>query len=209
MSCWEWFTTGELERTYHDEEWGTPVHDDRRMFEHLSMEVMQCGLSFNLVLHRRQVLRECFDGFDPATVAAYTDEDVARIMATDGMIRAERKIRAIIGNAQRFREIQDEQRQRTGGGHDGFSHYLWSFTDGKTVVYQGHEDGRVPVSNRLSEKVSKDLKRRGFAYLGPVVMYSHLQACGIINDHAVGCPRRQYLIDHYPTVVRRRYGEKF
>lgn len=194
-----WFAANELQRQYH-EEWGTPVHDDRVMFEYLSMEVMQCGLNFGLVLRKRGILRECFDDFDNDKVAAYGDEDVARIMGTDGMIRAERKILAIISNAQAFQKIREE--------YGSFSDYLWGYTDNKTVLYQEHETGLIPASNALSEKISRDLKKRGFKFLGPVVIYSHLQACGIINDHDVNCPRRQYIIDHYPTVVKRRYGEK-
>lgn len=199
MSYCGWFSTDELARSYH-EEWGTPLHDDRMQFEYLSMEVMQCGLSFGLVLRRRNVLRRCFDGFDYDRVAAYGEDDVARIMATEGMIRAQRKIRAIIGNAQAFQRVREER--------GSFSDYLWSFTDNKTILYKGHETGRIPASNALSEKVSRDLKARGFSYLGPVVVYSHLQACGIINDHDADCPRRAWLIEHYPSVERRRYGEK-
>lgn len=199
MGYCDWFATGELQRAYHDE-WGTPVHDDRTQFEHLSLEVMQCGLSFGLVLRRRPVLRACFDNFDYDKVAAYTDTDVARIMHTDGMIRAERKIRAIIGNARAFQQVRAE--------YGTFCNYLWGYTDHHTVLYRGHETGYIPASNRLSENISKDLKTRGFSFVGPIVIYSHLQACGIINDHAADCPRRQQLIDANPTIVKRRYGEK-
>lgn len=199
MSYCGWFSDDELQRTYH-EEWGTPLHEDRGQFEYLSLEVMQCGLSFGLVLKRRPVLRQCFNGFDFDRVAGYGDEDVERIMGTDGMIRSERKIRAIIGNAAAFRRVREE--------FGTFSDYLWGFSDGRTILYKGHENGLIPASNALSAKVSRDLKQRGFAYVGPVVIYSHLQACGIINDHDADCPRRQYLIEHYPTVEKRRYGEK-
>lgn len=199
MSYCGWFETEPLHVAYH-EEWGTPLHDDRMQFEYLSMEVMQCGLSFGLVLRKRTILRGCFGGFDFDRVAAYGEADVRRIMETPGMIRAERKIRAIIGNAEAFQRIRAE--------HGTFSDYLWSFTGGKTVLYDGHGTGRIPASNALSAKISKELKKRGFKFLGPVVLYSHLQACGIINDHDEDCPRRRYIIDHYPTVEKRRYGEK-
>lgn len=199
MSYCGWFQTGELERAYH-EEWGTPLHDDRMQFEHLSMEVMQCGLSFGLVLRRRGVLRACFDGFDPARVAAYGDADVERVMATEGMIRSPRKIRAIVGNARAFLRVQEE--------FGSFSDYIWGFTDGKTILYRGHETGRIPASNALSAKVSRDLKARGFSYVGPVVIYSHMQAAGLINDHDADCPRRAQIIEGHPCVERRRYGEK-
>lgn len=199
MSYCRWFSDNELQRAYH-QEWGTPLHDDRMQFEYLSMEVMQCGLSFGLVLRKRQILRGCFDGFDYDKVATYSDRDVARIMQAEGMIRVERKIRAIISNAQAFQRIREE--------YGTFSDYLWGFSDGETILYRGHETGRIPASNHLSEKVSRDLKARGFKFLGSVVVYSHLQACGIINDHDADCPRRQYLIDHYPTITKGRYGEK-
>lgn len=199
MSYCGWFATGDLARSYH-EEWGTPLHDDRMQFEYLSMEVLQCGLSFVMVLRKRPILRSCFDGFDPAKVAAYGDADVERIMAADGMIRSPRKIRAIIGNARAFVRVQEE--------FGSFSDYLWAFTGGKTILYQGHETGRIPASNALSAKVSRDLKRRGFSYVGPVVIYSHLQAAGLINDHDADCPRRAQIIENYPCVEKRRYGEK-
>lgn len=199
MSYCGWFSPNELQREYH-EEWGTPLHDDEMQFEYLSMEVMQCGLSFGLVLQKRQILRKCFDDFNFDKVAAYTDTDVTRIMNTDGMIKAERKIRAIISNAEAYQKIREE--------YGTFSDYLWGYTDNKSVIYKGHEKGLIPASNALSERISKDLKKRGFKFLGPVVIYSHLQACGIINDHDADCPRRKYLVEHYPTVVKRRYGEK-
>lgn len=199
MSYCRWFAEGPLERAYH-EEWGTPLYDDRMQFEYLSLEVMQCGLSFGLVLRKRRILRSCFDDFDFDRVASYGEADVARIMATEGMIRSERKIRAVIRNAGAFRRVRAES--------GTFSDYLWGFTGHRTILYEGHETGRIPASNALSRKISDDLKRRGFSFLGPVVVYSHLQACGIINDHDADCPRRRYLIDRYPTQVRRRYGEK-
>lgn len=199
MSYCGWFSPNGLQREYH-EEWGTPLHDDKMQFEYLSMEVMQCGLNFGLVLRKRGILRQCFDDFDFDKVAAYGEDDVARIMGTDGMIKAERKIRAIISNAKAFQKIRED--------HGTFSDYLWSYTDNKTILYKGHETGLIPASNALSERISKDLKARGFKFLGPVVIYSHLQACGIINDHDADCPRRKYLIEHYPTTRKRRYGEK-
>lgn len=199
MSYCGWFETGELQREYH-EEWGTPLHDDQLQFEYLSLEVMQCGLNFGLILRKREILRDCFDHFDYDKVAEYGEQDVARIMHADGMIRSERKIRAIINNAGRYQLVRAE--------FGSFSDYLWGFTGNRAVLYQGHEHGLIPASNALSAKISRDLKRRGFQFLGPVVIYSHLQACGIINDHDADCPRRKFLIEHYPTVVKRRYGEK-
>lgn len=199
MSYCGWFSANDLQRQYH-EEWGTPLHDDQMQFEYISLEVMQCGLSFGLILRRREALRQCFANFDYDQVARFGDPDVDAIMHTDGMIKAERKIRAIISNAQAFQRVRTE--------FGTFSDYLWGFTDGKTVLYKGHEAGLIPASNALSERVSKDLKKRGFKFVGPVVIYSHLQACGIINDHDAECPRRAELIAKYPTVVMEPDGEK-
>lgn len=199
MAYCGWFSTNTLQRTYH-EEWGTPLHDDMMQFEYISMEVMQCGLSFGIVLHKRQILRECFCGFDFDKVALFGESDVERIMKTDGMIHAERKIRAIISNAAAFQKVRAEC--------GSFSEYLWAFSGGKIILYKGHEAGLIPASNALSEKISADLKSRGFKFLGPVVIYSHLQACGIINDHDAQCPKRKYLIEHFPTVEKQRDGEK-
>ncbi len=146
------------------------------------------------------MFRQCFDHFDYDKIALYDDADVERILNTKDMIRSERKIRAIINNAQRYQEIRRE--------YGSFSEYIWGFTDGKTILYDGHNTGDIPVRNHLSEKISKDLKKRGFKYLGPVVMYSHLQASGIINDHDKDCPCYKKIIENYPCIHKRRYGEK-
>ena len=173
---------------YHDKEWGVPLFDDDKQFEFLSMEVMQCGLSWLTVLRKREIMRKSFDDFSPKTVSQYTDEDVARIMNTEGMIRSERKIRAIINNAKHFIEIQEE--------HGSFSDFLWSYVGFKPVEYPGHADGTVLVSrNELSDQISHDLKKRGFSYLGSITIYSHLQAAGLINDHYAYCFRYEQLKD--------------
>lgn len=199
MAYCGWFSSNEIQRSYHDE-WGTPLHDDKMQFEYISMEVMQCGLSFGLVLKKRQILRRCFDNFDFDKIALYDESDINRIMSTDGMIKAERKIRAVISNASAFQKIRDE--------FGTFSDYIWGFTEGKTVLYEGHETGLIPASNALSERVSSDLKKRGFKFMGAVVIYSHLQACGIINDHDANCPKRKYIEEHFPTVKLPRENEK-
>lgn len=200
MAYCDWSRSEMEAQAYHDEIWGTPVHDDRIMFEYLSFEVMQCGLSFLLVWKKRKILESCFASFDYEKVSKFTSEDVRRILQTEGMIRSEAKIRALISNAGCFMKIREK--------YGSFSSYLWSYSDNKMILYEGHEKGDIPASNRLSEKISKDLKKEGFSFLGPVVVYSHLQACGIINDHDEHCPRREYLISHYPTVIKKRYGEK-
>ena len=192
MNRCPWCLMNELETKYHDEEWGVPVHDDRKQFEHLMMEVMQCGLSWDTVLKRREIFRGCFDGFDFDKVAEYGEEDVRRVMNTPGMIRSIRKIEAIIQNARCFRQIRAEV--------GSFSDYLWGWTGGKTLLYRGHELGQIPASNALSEQIARDLKKRGMKYIGPVNVYAHLQSCGVINDHLKECHCYRRLSDLYPVM---------
>lgn len=196
-----WANTDPLDKVYHDTEWGIPVHDDRHMFEHLTLECMQCGLSWVLMLKKREIFRKCFDNFDYDRIADYDEADVERILNTEGMIRSPRKVNAIINNARCYQKVREE--------FGTFCDYIWSYSDGKTILYQGHDAGRIPVSNGLSARISKDLKKRGFKYVGPVTIYSHLQACGIINDHDKDCPCRKKILDGYPTVVRRRDEEVY
>ena len=186
-----WNSASEIDRHYHDTEWGIPVHDDRKQFEYLMMEVMQCGLSWELMLRKREIFRQCFDNFDFDKVAAYDERDVERIINTDGMIRSPRKIRAIINNARCFQKIRNL--------YGSFSNYLWAYADGKTIIYSSHGGGRIPVSNGLSARISKDLKSKGFKYLGAITVYSHLQACGIINDHDTDCPCYKKINGSFPT----------
>ena len=200
MGTCNWGFTSEAMKRYHDTEWGVPVHDDRKQFEFLMMEAMQCGLSWDLMIKKREIFRVCFDNFDFDAVATYQTEDVERIMNTEGMIRSRRKIEAIIHNAVCFQQIRKE--------FGSFSDWLWRFSGGKTILYTGHNDGDVPVSNGLSDRISKELKRRGFKYLGTVTVYSHLQACGMINDHDRNCDCFSRIVSGYPTVRKRRYLEK-
>lgn len=185
---------------YHDTEWGVPLHDDRGQFEFLTLEVMQCGLSWGLIIKKREVLRKCFEDFDYEKIAGYGEADIERIMNTAGMIRSRRKTEAVITNARAFLKIREE--------FGTFCNYFWSFSGGKTILYNKHEDGWIPASNGLSEKISADLKKRGFKFVGSVVIYSHMQACGMINDHDRNCPCRARINEAYPTVRRRRYLEK-
>jgi len=161
---------------------------------------MQCGLSWSLMIKKREIFRSCFDGFDYDRIADYTEADIERIMNTEGMIRSRRKIEAVINNAQCFHKVRQE--------HGSFCDWLWAHTDGKTILYMGHENGRIPVSNGLSDKIAKELKAYGFKYLGTVTVYSHLQACGIVNDHGKDCPCYQMINAHNPTIRKRRYLEK-
>lgn len=200
MGYCNWSLVNEKMKKYHDEEWGIPVHEDLKQFEHLMMEVMQCGLNWNLVLQKREIFRQCFDGFDFDRVADYGEDDIQRILAVPGMIRSRRKIEAVIHNAGCFQKMREE--------FGSFSDYLWAYSEGRTILYHRHELSEVPASNGLSDIISRDLKKRGFKYLGSITVYSHLQASGIINDHSADCPCYQRIIDQYPTVRKRRTKER-
>lgn len=201
MADCNWRNTSEINKIYHDTEWGIPVHDDRTQFEYLMLEVMQCGLSWDTVINKREVFKLCFDNFDYNKIAEYKECDVKRIMNTEGMIKSQRKIEAVINNAKCFLTIRKE--------YGSFSDYLWNYSDYKTILYDKHKDGHIPVSNGLSDEISKDLKKRGFKFIGTVTIYSHLQAAGMINDHCSECPRYHYINSNYPTVKKRRYSEKW
>lgn len=187
-----WANMNERNRIYHDTEWGIPVHDDRLMFEHLCMESLQCGLSWDLMLKKKAVFRECFCDFDYDRIAEFTDEDVERILATEGMLRSPQKVKAVIHNAKCYLKIREE--------YGSFCDFIWNYAGGRTIVYRGHASGAMPVSNGLSARLSKELKKRGFKYVGPVTIYSHLQACGIINDHGDECPCFEKINRLYPVV---------
>ena len=194
-----WCLCNEKMIKYHDEEWGVPVRDDRKQFEYLMMEAMQCGLNWNMMLQKREIFRECFDRFDYEKVAEYGEEDILRILETEGMIRSRRKVEAVIHNARCFRKVREE--------FGTFSEYLWGFSGGKTILYMGHQKGQIPARNGLSDRVSGDLKKRGFKYLGSVTVYAHLQACGMVNDHLEGCFRYREVTNGAETVRKRRDSE--
>ena len=201
MTYCDWRNTSELNKKYHDEEWGIPVYDDRMQFEYLMLEVMQCGLNWNIIINKREIFRNCFDNFDYDLISKYSDADIERILQTDGMIKSKRKIEAVINNAKCFQQIRKE--------YTSFSEYLWSYSDNKTILYEKHEIGQIPTCNGLSDEIAKDLKKRGFKFLGSITVYSHLQAAGIINDHDKTCPRYKYINSNYPTVKKKRYLDKF
>lgn len=198
--CDYWHNTSEINVRYHDEEWGVPVHDDRTQFEYLTLEVMQCGLSWQTIINKRDIMRSCFANFDFSQIATYDEGDILRIMNTAGMIKSRRKITAIINNARCFMQICHD--------YGSFCNYIWQYSSGKTILYTKHDEGYIPVSNGLSAEISRDLRRRGFKYLGAVTIYSHLQACGIINDHAKDCPRYAYINSNFPVVRKKRYLEQ-
>jgi DNA-3-methyladenine glycosylase I len=171
---------------YHDEEWGAPVFDDLRHFEFLVLESAQAGLSWITVLKKRENYRRAYDGFDPKKVARYGEEKMNRLLADSGIIRNRLKIAASINNAKRFLEVQKE--------FGDFSSYIRSFTSGKAVAGKWKSIEEIPARTELSDKISNDMKKRGFRFLGSVIIYSHLQATGIVNDHIKSCYRYKQLI---------------
>ena len=168
----------ELYVAYHDHEWGVPEHDDRKLFEMLILEGFQAGLSWITILKKREAFRKAFDNFDPTIVAGYGSEKMEALMADPGIVRNRRKIEAAVTNAAVFLEIQKE--------FGSFDRYLWSFTDGQVIL---NTDDQVRASSELSDRVSKDLKRRGMKFVGTVIIYSFLQAVGVVNDHETCCWR--------------------
>ncbi len=172
---------GELMIKYHDEEWGVPVHDDRKHFEFLVLEAFQAGLSWMTVLRKRQAFEKAFSGFDPAKVAEYDDNKIAELVMDPGIIRNRLKINAAVNNAKRFLEVQKEI--------GSFDKYLWSFVYGNPSNGHRRSLADIPAKTELSDRISEDLKKRGFKFVGSTIVYAHLQAVGIVNDHLVNCPR--------------------
>ena len=174
-----WAQSDPLMRAYHDEEWGVPQHDARMLWEMLMLEGFQAGLAWIIVLRKREAFRAAFAGFDPKQVARFGAADIERLMADPGIVRARAKIEATIRGAQIFCEMAERG--------ESFADFCWSFTDGKVLDNGGH--GWI-ASSPLSERISKEMKRRGFKFVGPTIVYAWMQAVGIVNDHAAGCFRR-------------------
>jgi DNA-3-methyladenine glycosylase I len=170
---------------YHDTEWGVPVRDDRLLFEFLILEGAQAGLSWLTILRRREGYRRAYADFDPQVVARYGDDDRARLLADAGIIRNRAKVDASIGNARAFLEVQD--------AFGSFSSYIWAFVDGKPIQNAWRSMADLPASTPLSETISRDLKSRGFKFVGPTIVYAHMQATGMVNDHVVSCFRHAEL----------------
>ena len=177
--CWN--TTEPLYIKYHDEEWGVPVHDDRRHFEFLVLDGFQAGLSWFIILQRREKLRDAFDGFDPTKVAKYSPRDVDRLLTADGMIKNKAKIASAITNAQAFLTIQRE--------HGSFDAFVWQFVGGTTKQNRLKSLAEMPAETDESRAMSKALKARGFKFVGPTICYSYMQAAGLVNDHLTSCFR--------------------
>jgi DNA-3-methyladenine glycosylase I len=168
-------------RRYHDEEWGVPVSDDRRHFEFLLLEGAQAGLSWSVILHRREGYRRAFAGFDPQRVARFNRASVRRLLADSGIVRNRQKIQAAIDNAGRFLDIQEE--------FGSFNAYIWRFVDGQPLVNRRRRMSDVPATTRHSDRLSRDLRQRGFRFVGSTIIHAHMQATGLINDHLLKCYR--------------------
>jgi DNA-3-methyladenine glycosylase I len=171
----------DLNIPYHDTEWGVPLHDDRGLFEFLILEGAQAGLSWDTILRKRENYRAAFDNFDAERVARYTDEKCAELLVNEGIIRNRLKIKSAVGNAKAFLKVRDE--------FGSFDKYIWSFVGGSPIVNGPTEMGLVPAKTDISDAMSKDLKKRGFNFVGSTIMYAFMQATGMVNDHLVTCFR--------------------
>ncbi len=176
-----WAGGGPLMLAYHDKEWGVPVHDDRTLFEFLTLEGAQAGLSWETILKKRENYRRAFDNFDAARIARYTERDVERLLADAGIVRNRLKVAATVNNAQRFLEVREE--------FGSFEEYIWRFVDGKPIKNSFRALSEMPAKTEESEAVSKELRRRGFKFVGPTICYAFMQAVGMVNDHTIGCFR--------------------
>ena len=168
---------------YHDEEWGVPLHDDRRLFEMLILEGAQAGLSWATILKKRAAYRRAFDGFDPAQVARYTAMRTRRLLADDSIVRNRAKVAAAVANARAFLDVQRE--------HGSFDAYVWRFVDGRPIQNSRRSLREVPSETEQSRALSRDLRARGFRFVGPTICYAFMQATGMVNDHTVACFRRR------------------
>ncbi len=169
--------------TYHDEEWGVPVYDDKKMFEFIVLESFQAGLSWEIILNKRAAFFSAFDGFDVEEIAAYDKRKVEKLRADAGIVRNKLKIEATVNNAKQFIKTAEE--------FGSFCNYLWKFTDGKPIVNRWKTMAQVPANTPLSDSIAKEMKARGFKFIGSTVCYSHMQAVGMVNDHTVDCFRHK------------------
>ncbi|WP_439128378.1 DNA-3-methyladenine glycosylase I [Polaribacter sp.] len=174
-----WVTDSQLYKDYHDYEWGQPVFDDATLFEFLVLETFQAGLSWITILNKRENFRKAFDNFDYYKIAKYSESKYHSLLEDKGIIRNKLKIRSAITNAQSFIEIQKE--------FSSFSKFIWSYVDGKPILNKFHKKEDVPATTALSDKISKDLKKRGFKFVGSTVVYAYMQAVGMVNDHTTDC----------------------
>lgn len=176
-----WVTEDPLYIAYHDEEWGVPLHDDRALFEFLILEGAQAGLSWLTVLRKREAYREAFAGFDPEKVARFTPRKIERLLENPGIIRNRLKVHSAVTNARAFLKVQEE--------FGSFDRFIWDFVDGKPIQNRWGSDAELPAKTPLSDRISKELKRRGFKFVGSTICYAHMQATGMVNDHTTDCFR--------------------
>jgi DNA-3-methyladenine glycosylase I len=182
-----WCEGDELYESYHDNEWGVPVYDDKTLFEFLLLETFQAGLSWITILKKRKNFRKAFDDFDYKKIANYSEEKIQELLQDAGIVRNKLKVRSAVTNAQFFMEIQKE--------FGSFSNYIWGFVNNKPINNKIENYKAAPATTVISDKLSKDLKKRGFKFVGSTVMYAHMQATGMVNDHEVSCFRYQEILN--------------
>ena len=195
MKRCEWADRSELEQAYHDHEWGVAVHDDRRLFEFLILEGVQSGLSWSIILRKREGYRKAFDNFEAQKISQYSENELSRLLVNPEIIRNKLKINATITNARAFLQVQEQ--------YGSFDNYIWQFTDGKTIQNSWEKMTDIPSNTPESKAMSKDLQKRGFKFVGTTICYAFMQAVGMVNDHVVGCFRYEELknkIEHNQTM---------
>jgi len=180
QSC-EWPVNDPLMIKYHDKEWGIPLHDDQKLFEFITLDAFQAGLSWSIVLKKRENFRDAFDNFNPNVIAEYSEKKIVELLNNDGIIRNKLKIRATIQNAKAFLDVQNE--------YSSFDKYIWQFVGGKPIINKWQKLSDLPASTKESDAMSKDLKKRGFNFVGTTICYAFMQAAGMVNDHVVNCFR--------------------
>ncbi|WP_456377694.1 DNA-3-methyladenine glycosylase I [Thiolapillus sp.] len=180
-----WANASPLEQAYHDQEWGCPVHDDQLLFEALILDGAQAGLSWSLILGKRENYREAFDHFDAEKIARYPEEKIAALLENPGIVRNRLKVRSAVSNARAFLAVQEE--------HGSFDRYIWQFVDGQPIQNAWKTDPEVPATSAEADAMSKDLKKRGFKFVGPTICYAYMQAMGMVNDHVVHCHKYQQI----------------
>jgi len=171
---------------YHDEEWGVPVHYDRVHFEFITLEGAQAGLSWSTILKRREGYKRLFDAFDPQKIARFSDEKVTKIASNPAIVRHRKKVESVVTNAQAFLKIQEE--------FGSFDDYIWNYVDGEPLINRFKKMEDVPAKTQLSDQIAKDLKKRGFSFVGSTIIYAYMQACGLVNDHLTTCYRHKELL---------------
>lgn len=195
-----WCKSSQQYIEYHDNEWGVPVFKDRKLFEFLTLETAQAGLSWSTILKRRENYRKAYENYDIEKVASFDTDKKEKLLNNEGIIRYKLKIDASINNAKQFLKIQSE--------YGSFANYLWSFTDFEPVVNEWKEISEVPAESKLSETIAADLKKKGFKFVGSVTIYAYLQAVGVINDHLTDCFRYQEIINNYEDKFSNKFKDK-